>query len=247
MPTERNYDLEAQDNEVRQYAYEFDWIIRDALLRRWAPFVRNGAALEVGAFEGAMTAQILEHVDALTILEPASGLSAKLQERFADRVEIRTERLEDATFPAEFETIFLVHTLEHLDDPVDALRRLGAWLKPRGRLLVAVPNALALSRQIAVRMGLIEFNCAVTEGEWAHGHRRTYTRDALRRDVLDAGLELRESGGVIVKPLANSQFDSALASGIISRDYVEACESLADTFPDLTASIFAVCGRSPDV
>ncbi len=241
--TERDYDLESRDNESRQYAYEFDWIIRDALLRQWAPFARNEATLEVGAYEGAMTAQILEHVDTLTILEPAPELSLKLLERFGDRVKVQTERLEDANFQCEFETIFLVHTLEHLDNPVDALRRLATWLKPSGRLLVAVPNATALSRQIAVRMGLIDFHSAVTEGEWAHGHRRTYTRDILRSDVLAAGLTVLRTGGVIVKPLANSQFDAALAGGIVSRDYVEACNSLADTYPDLSASIFAICTR----
>jgi SAM-dependent methyltransferase len=243
--TERDYDLEAQDNEWRKYSYDFDWIIRAALLRRWAPIPRGGAALEVGAYEGAMTAQILEHVDVLHILEPSAQLSAKLEERFGDRVRVTTKRLEDTQFEGAFEVIFLVHTLEHLDDPIQALQRLATWLSPSGRLLVAVPNALALSRQIAVRMGIIDFHAAVTAGEWAHGHRRTYTRDTLRSDILRAGLLIEQSGGVIVKPMTNSQFDSALASGIITPEYVEACDALSDTYPELSASIFAVCVSAP--
>lgn len=241
MVTKRDYDLEARDNESRNYSYEFDWTIRAALLRRWAPSIGAGTALEVGAYEGDMSEQILNYVDVLHILEPSADLSATLRGRFGDRVRVTTRRLEDCQFDGAFETIFLVHTLEHLDDPVDALRRLATWLTPSGRLLVAVPNAQALSRQIAVRMGLIDFNAAVTEGEWAHGHRRTYTRDTLRSDILRAGLVIEQSGGVIVKPLTNSQFDSALSSGIISPQYVDACDSLSDTYPELSASIFAVC------
>lgn len=247
MAAERDYDLEAQDNEARKYAYEFDWTIRDALLRRWASFIPTGAALEVGAYEGAMTAQILEYVQLLDILEPSPDLSDKLRTRFGDKVRVKTSRLEDADYGREFNSIFLVHTLEHLDEPIDALRRLAKWLSPSGRIFVAVPNANALSRQIAVRMGLIDFNSAVTQGEWAHGHRRTYTRDLLRHEVLSSGLVVEESGGVIVKPLANSQFDAALSSGIVSEEYVNACDSLTDTYPELSASIYVVCSGPQSV
>ena len=83
-------------------------------------------------------------------------------------------RFEDFAPAQRFDAVFLTHTLEHLDEPVEILRRIGTWLTPTGRLFVVVPNANAASRQIAVAMGLTSHPTAVTPGEYEHGHRRTY-------------------------------------------------------------------------
>ena len=39
-----------------------------------------------------------------------------------------------------FDVVIVNHTLEHLDDPLDALRRCEELLRPGGRLIVAVPD-----------------------------------------------------------------------------------------------------------
>ena len=108
---------------------------------------------------------------------------------------------------------------------------------------VVVPNANAPSRQIAVQMGLIASNDAVTDAERAHGHRRTYRLDTLERDVRAAGLQVVHSGGVFFKPLANYQFDKLLGGDVISDGYLEGCYRLGLHYPDLCASVYAVCER----
>ena len=75
------------------------------------------------------------------------------------------------------------------------------------------------------------------------GHLRTYSMSTLLSDISQAKLHVVESGGVIVKPLSNSQFDLALSTGLISKDYVHACENLAIKYPELCATIFAVVTR----
>ena len=104
-----------------------------------------------------------------------------------------------------------------------------------------VPNANAASRQIAVEMGLIEAPTAVTEGEYAHGHRRTYNLSTLKADIVDAGLFATKSGGVFFKPFANFQLDQLIGSGVIGEDYLEGCYKLGKLYPDLCASIYAIC------
>ncbi|NBR68254.1 MAG: methyltransferase domain-containing protein, partial [Actinobacteria bacterium] len=47
------------------------------------------------------------------------------------------------------------HVLEHVLDPLDAVQRAYAWLRPGGMVLAAVPNARSLHRQAAVSMGLL--------------------------------------------------------------------------------------------
>ena len=146
--------------------------------------------------------------------------------------------------PGRFETLFCGHVLEHLDDPVGVLRRVGdEWLTPSGRLFLVCPNANAPSRQIAVHMGLITHNAAVTDAERAHGHRITYSLDTLERDARAAGLKVVHRSGIFFKALANFQWDRLLATDIISPEYLEGCYQLGHVYPDLCSSIFLLCER----
>ena len=52
-----------------------------------------------------------------------------------------------------------------------------------------------------------------------------------------------DAGGVLVKPLANFQFDQAIALGIVGDAYLDGCNELAKTYPELSASLFAVCAK----
>ncbi len=56
---------------------------------------------------------------------------------------------EEATFPpGETDLVVLWHVLEHLDDPAASLNRIRGWLKPGGRLVVAVPNVSSVQAWI---------------------------------------------------------------------------------------------------
>ena len=240
----RNHNLEYEDNEARKYAYDFDSTIRRYLLRTLERhFVQGGTALELGCFKGDMTEQILEYFPKITVVEAASDLAKIVRDRFPGRVEVINSTFEDARIDSRYDNIFLVHTLEHLDDRIGMLARVLNWLSPTGKLFVAVPNANALSRQIAVKMGLIAYHSAVTPAEAKHGHRCTYSMDVLLSEMRQAGYRIEDYGGVLLKPLANFQFDRAIAEGIVSEAYVEACHELAKTYPDHSASLYVVCTR----
>lgn len=242
MVEQRDYDSEFQNNAGRQYAYDFDWVLRKYLLRTLAPYFRPaGRTLELGCYQGDMTGLLLEHFPELTVVEASAELCALVRQRFPGKLEVVNATFEQVQLAEKYDQIFLVHTLEHLDDPVAVLARVREWLAPGGHLFVAVPNADALSRQIAVKMGLIEFNSAVTEAERAHGHRITYTLDVFEHHLRAAGYDIVQSGGVLLKPLANFQFDRALAAGIVDEKYLDGCYELGKLYPDLCASLFAVC------
>jgi len=237
----RDYNKEYQDNE-RRYAYNFDGILRRYMMRTFQPLFLKGRALELGCFDGETTALILEHFDDVTVIEAAKDLVDQAHQRVNGEAKFIHSRFEDAS-PGAFENIFLVHTLEHLDDPVAVLRRIGSWLVEGGRFFVVVPNANAPSRQIAVKMGLISHNAAVTDAEAKHGHRATYSFDTLEREIKAAGLPILQRGGIFFKALANYQFDRLLQTDIISPEYLDGCYKLGMQYPELCASIYCVCGR----
>ncbi|MBL8522975.1 MAG: class I SAM-dependent methyltransferase [Betaproteobacteria bacterium] len=241
--TARDHNNEYQDNADRQYAYDFDYVVRRYMMRALAPFLSGGKALELGCFEGETTRLYAEVFDDLTVIEAVDDLIAVARKKVPESVKFIHATIETADLKPVYDSIFLVHTLEHLDDSVAALSRISNWLSPGGRLFVVVPNADAASRQIAVKMGLIKTNNAVTPGEHAHGHRRTYSFDTLEQEVRLAGLDIEFRGGVLFKPLANFQFDKALQAGIIDQGYLDGCYALGMQYPELTASIYLVCRK----
>ena len=240
----RDLNREFSDNEHRQYAYDFDYRMHEFMLRTFQPQLRAGRALELGCYHGVFTERLTGVFRDVTVVEGASELVNIARTRVGEKARFVLSRFEDFNPEEGFDSVFLLHTLEHLDEPVALLRRIGSWLSPNGRLFVAVPNAYAASRQIAVAMGLVPHATAVTTGEALHGHRRTYSLRTLKFDLRSAGLRVIDFGGIMFKPLANFQFDRALEEGLIDDDFLNGCYELGKSYPELCASVYAVCGSS---
>lgn len=244
--TFRDLNTEFADTDERKYAYDFDYRMHDYMLRTFDDQLpRAGRALELGCFEGGFTRKLAAIFPDLTTVEGSSELIETARRASPAHVRFVLSRFETFEPDQPFDAVFLTHTLEHLDEPVELLRRIGSWLSPTGKLFLVVPNAHAASRQIAVAMGLIAHPTAVTEGEHQHGHRRTYNTAALLDHVAQAGLGVVENGGVFFKPFANFQFDKLIASSVIGDDYMEGCFKLGRLYPDLCASIYAICEAGP--
>ena len=241
----RDYDREMRDGAERRYAYGFDFdVMHPFMIRSFAPFFRPGNALELGCFKGDFTRRLLAHFDRVTCVEASGEALAEARARLGEAASFVHATFEKALLPERYDHIVLSHVLEHLDDPVAVLRRIDReWLSDDGRLFLACPNGNAPSRQIAVKMGLISHNTAVTAAEAEHGHRRTYTLDTLERDALAAGLEVVHRSGIFFKALANFQWDRLLETDIVSGEYLEGCYRLGQQYPDLCSSIFLVCER----
>ena len=222
----RNYVTESKDVATHQYAYDFDYLMHGYMWRTFMPFLRDGSALEMGSYQGDFTARLAGHFDDLTVIEAASNLIEKTRAR----VPIAKEGRPVAFHHGTFETF-------------GVLRLVNDWLTHTGCLFLVVPNARAASRQIAVKMGLIPHNAAVTPAEKEHGHRCTYSFDTLERDARAGGLRVQHRAGIFFKPFANFQFDRLMKTDIINADYLEACYQLGMQYPDLCASIFLLGGK----
>jgi 2-polyprenyl-3-methyl-5-hydroxy-6-metoxy-1,4-benzoquinol methylase len=239
----RNYNEESEDSADEKYAYEFDYdVMHPFMLRSFMPFLGRGSMLELGCFEGRFTQRLIEHSDDVTCVEGSSDALSAANELIGDRAQFIHGTFEDVDLPKRYDNIVLTHVLEHLDDPVALLRRISTeWLAPGGRFFLVCPNANAPSRQIAVKMGLLSHNAAVSPAEEAHGHRCTYSLDTLERDAVAGGLKVIHRSGIFFKALANFQWDRLLQTDIISPEYLEGCYQLGQQYPDLCGSIFLVC------
>jgi 2-polyprenyl-3-methyl-5-hydroxy-6-metoxy-1,4-benzoquinol methylase len=245
MKANRDFNAEIRDTTDHQYAYGFDFdVMHPYMIRSFEPFFRHGSFLELGSFKGDFTRRLLERFDDVTCVEASADALVSAKAKLGDKPTYIHSEFETVILPKRYENIALTHVLEHIDDPVHVLKRINnEWIAEGGRFFLVCPNANAPSRQIAVKMGLISHNAAVTKAEALHGHRRTYSLDTLERDAVAAGLKVVHRSGIFFKALANFQWDRLLQTDIVSQAYLDGCYQLGQQYPDMCASIFLVCER----
>lgn len=241
----RDYNAELRDVEGRQYAYNFDLdIMHPFMMRAFAPYFSGESCLELGSSKGDFTLHLAQHFKQLTCVEASNDAVQVASKRLCSSVKFHINTFENCQLDDEFDNVILTHVLEHIDEPIKLLKKINdEWLTADGHLFLVCPNANAPSRQIAVKMGLIPNNSAVTPAEAAHGHRITYTLDTLERDCKAAGLRVVHRSGIFFKALANFQWDRLLQTDIVSPQYLEGCYELGQHYPDLCSSIFLLCKR----
>jgi len=241
----RNYNSEIKDTKEHSYVYSFDFdVMHPFMIRSFVPFFIKGNCLELGSFKGDFTNRLLPYFEDITCVEVSTEAIKIAMEKSGKKVNFYNLNFYDVNLPHKYDNIILTHVLEHMDDPVSLLKKINTdWLSKEGRLFLVCPNANAPSRQIAVKMGLISHNNAITPSEKAHGHRITYSFDTLERDIRISGLDILNKSGIFFKALANFQWDQVIAQNIVSNEYLEGCYQLGQQYPDLCSSLFFVCKK----
>lgn len=245
MKAERDYNNEIKNTNDHNYSYSFDFdVMHPYMLRSFSPFFLKGNLLELGCFKGDFTKRFLPYFKEITCVEASIDAMNEAKIKIGNRVNFINALFENVELKDKYDNIVMTHVLEHLDDPIRVLKRVNnEWLSENGRFFLVCPNANAPSRQIAVKMGIISHNYAVTPAEKAHGHQVTYSFDTLERDVKKAGLKVIHRSGVFFKALANFQWDKLLGTDIISKSYLDGCFELGQQYPDLCSSIFFLCEK----
>lgn len=146
------------------------------ILKQIEPWMR-GAALEVGSGYGQYTRHLARHVKTLLAVDCDAECVARLQE-MPPNVSATVADLMDPNFAhqtgkAAYDVAVCLNVLEHLEDDVSVLHRLGQALKPGGRLVLLVP----------AHPGLYGPMDALA------GHFRRYTRRSMRRCLRAAGFQ----------------------------------------------------------
>ena len=128
---------------ARDYAIEQSIAERRANAASRIDFLRRhataGRLLDVGAAGGAFVLEAREAGFAAQGIEPAPAFARHAREVFG--VDVRDGRLEDLAGTDEtWDVVTLWHVLEHVPDPVGALRILRDVLAPGGAVVLEVPN-----------------------------------------------------------------------------------------------------------
>jgi 2-polyprenyl-3-methyl-5-hydroxy-6-metoxy-1,4-benzoquinol methylase len=197
-------------------------------------FMRGTTLLELGPAEGVMTDLLATLPFELTLVDGASQFCEDLKRRHP-RATVVHALFEEFETQQKFDNIVLGHVLEHVNDPVDILRRCRQWLAPGGRVLAAVPNARSLHRQAAVIMGMLAIEEEMNEMDRHHGHRRVFNPETYRAAFTQAGLTIEQFGGYWLKPLANKQIEEWFTP-----EMLHAFMKLGERYPDIAGELYVV-------
>lgn len=219
--------------------------MRRLIFRTFSPFIRKGRGLELGCSDGFMTEMIASRVATLDVVDGSEKFLTEARKRDLPNVQFHHSLFEEFQPGEKYDYVFASYILEHVLDPVAVLKMACRVLNPGGMVFIVVPNARALSRQLALHMGLLPDLKTLTPNDHNHGHRRVYDRVNLDRDIAAAGLGNVAQGGIMLKILADFQMDKLINEGTLKDAQLDALYKLGLEYPDLCGSLFSVCSPTP--
>ena len=154
----------------------------------------GGRALDLGCASGGLLALLRARAGHLAGLE-LSASAAHAASQVADHVV--QGAIEDPGLPfepASFDLVVLADVLEHLADPVAALRRAAGWARPGAAVLLSVPNIAHWQARLTLVRGRWPAN---DSGTFDSSHLRWFTRDSVATLLADAGLHDAELDAIV--------------------------------------------------
>lgn len=197
---------------------------------------KHTSVIEFGLGDGVFTAMLCEHFERVTAVDAAQTTVDILAGRLTyENVIFAQSYIEEFESSDKYDVIVMSHILEHLKDPVLALKKVKGLMHKDTILYISVPNANSLHRLVAVKMGLLDTPDTLNERDIELGHQIVFYPSNFKEVVLGAGLKVDKFGGVMIKPLANSQI-----SNDWNRQMIEGFIALGDDLPELCGDIFIV-------
>lgn len=198
-------DLNAVASEYRPNAATE---IENNLILHWYPkriltrFNFVDSLLELGLGHGFTAELFAKACRRHVIVDGASVVIDQFKQAHPDFTgELVLDYFETYTPEEFFDVIVMGFVLEHVDDPDLILRRYRQFLKPGGKVYVAVPNAKSLNRRLGLELGLIDDIYSLNANDLALGHKRQYCLDTLREALRNAGYRITHEEGIYLKPL----------------------------------------------
>ena len=215
-------------------------LIENDLILKWYPkriverFGHCESLLELGIGHGFTAGIFNEACDRHVLIEGSQVVMDQFRASHPNfKADLNFGYFEEFDTDERFDVIVMGFILEHGEAPGYLLERFRRFLKPSGRLYVAVPNAKSMNRRLGVELGIIDDIYDLNTNDHALGHRRQYCLDTLKQELTQCGYTLTHQEGIYLKPLPLSvlktlpDFEANLQAMLhIGVDFPELCVGL---------------------
>ena len=164
----------------------------------------QSCVIDLGYGDGVVSPALAKFTE-LTVVEGSEDLCDIARKFLPPSVNVVNEFFEDYSPNTLADFVVASHVLEHVDEPIQLLRRIRSWIKPDGALIAIVPNKESIHRRIARDMGMITKLDELSNRDLLVGHQRVYGLNELIDHFTEAGFIVEEFRGFFLKPLSNGQ------------------------------------------
>jgi O-antigen biosynthesis protein len=176
----------------------------------------NATILDVGCATGSLGRAIKKYKKPKLLIGIDSDKPAlKIASHYYDEVYELDVDGKITLHNKHFDCIILADIMEHLKDPETLLRSLKSYLKPRGIMVISVPNILFIINRVNILIGRFEYT---DKGIMDRTHLRFFTCRSLRKMLSDNDFEILNFRGYIN-----------------TRNYLRFADFFAKIMPDLFA------------
>lgn len=197
--------------------------------------------LEVGCGDRPLFLDLPEQQT--VVVEPTHVFAETARRLAAGRPEVTVVEalLEDVRIVdlgGAFDMVVVSGLLHEVPDPQRLLRSARQACGAGGVVHVSVPHAGSLHRLLAVTMGLIPEPAARSENQRLLQQRQAYDAAELERELVDAGLQVRDRGSILVKPFTHAQMQQLVDCGFMTAEMLDGLDRLAERLPELGSEIW---------
>lgn len=228
------------DSETSEYQDDSKTSFENQLILNWYPkriicrIDKGKSILELGIGHGYTPIWFAQAASRHVVVDGSRIVIDRFRKKYPEYDgQVVFSFFEDFDTEDKFDYIIMGFVLEHVDIPALILKRFMNFLKPDGKIYVAVPNAKSLNRRLGLAMGIIDDIYSLNQNDLALGHKRQYCVDTLRTDIEAAGLDITHIEGIYLKP-----FPLHVLQNIESPDQnFQALMQVGIDFPELCVAV----------
>ena len=220
----------------RKSVYDFD----NEIILNWYPKKilkycnSRKSLLELGLGHGYTADMLGFNFEKYLIIEGSKNIINNFRKLYPNsKVEIYESFFEkfDTTF--KFDVILIGFVLEHVNDPNFILKHYKNFLSDNGKIFITVPNAESMNRRLGYYAGLLEDMYKLSENDYKQGHKRYYSVETIKQEVVNAGYKIDRIEGLFLKPFTTNQ----LLSLKLDSRIIESLCLLGANYPELSLGI----------
>ena len=153
----------------------FNSVLLELRYEELKKFYVGDSCLEMGCADGKGTSLLLKYFKRIVAVDGSGKFlnMAKMDVKDS-KVEFVHSLFEELDLKEKFDVVILPHILEHVSDPIRVLQVAKKHVSCDGLIIIDVPNALSLHRQLGVQMGMIKTEYTLNEADLSIGHQRIY-------------------------------------------------------------------------